>query len=197
VTISIKSDGSWASLATVISSADGSFSYSWTPTLVNSYQLRASWTGDDTYNGAISDTVSITVKKIASSVSCTTSSSTITNGDTITVTGSISPAVSGKTVTLTYVKPDGTTKVTRTVTTSSDGSFSDSYKPDVIGAWSVTASWEGDTTHEGASSSSKSVTVNPVPSFFETPFGMATIGGAVLAAIIIITILVLKRKIIQ
>jgi hypothetical protein len=194
VTISYKNGGSWATLATVTSLSNGSYSYSWTPSDVGSYQVKASWAGDDIYNGAESDTVSVIVKKMSSSVSCSTSHSTVINGDTITVTGSISPAVSGKTVTLAYTKPDGTTKVTRTVTTNSDGSFSDSYKPDTNGAWSVTASWEGDAAHEGTSSTSKSFTANPQPSFFETPTGMATIGGAVLAAIVLTAILILKRR---
>ncbi|MFQ6074974.1 MAG: Ig-like domain-containing protein [Candidatus Bathyarchaeia archaeon] len=79
-------------------------------------------------------------------------------GDSLTVSGSISPAVSGKTVTLSYKKPDGST-FTITVTTGSDGSYSDSYKPDATGSWSVTASWDGDSTHDGASSESKSFTV--------------------------------------
>jgi len=34
--------------------------------------------------------------------------------------------------------------------TGSDGNFSDSYTPNVIGGWGVIASWEGDSTHEGA-----------------------------------------------
>ena len=194
VTISYKSDGSWNTLTMVTSLADGSYSYSWTPSDASSYQLIASWAGDDTYNGATSDVVSVTVNKIASSISCSTSVSAITNGNTITVTGSISPVVSGKTVSLTYTKPDGTTKVTRTVTTNSDGSFSDSYKPDVIGAWSVTASWEGDVTHERTSSTLMSFNVNPEPSFFETPTGIAVIGLVILAAIIIIIIVLKRRK---
>jgi Tol biopolymer transport system component len=194
ITISYKSDGSWNTLTTVTSSSDGSFSYSWTPSDANSYQLKASWAGDDTYNGATSSMVSVTVKKISTSTSCSTSSSTITNGETITTTGSINPAVSGKTVTLTYTKPDGTSKVTRTVTTNSDGSFSDSYKPDAIGTWSVTASWDGDATHEGTSSTSKSFTVNPQPSFFETPTGMATVGGGIIVVVIVAIVLVLRKR---
>lgn len=74
------------------------------------------------------------------------------------VSGSISPAVSGATVTLTLTKPDGTTS-TRTTTTDSNGSYSDSYSPDAVGSWSVIASWAGDSTRNGASSPSAPFTV--------------------------------------
>jgi hypothetical protein len=65
-----------------------------------------------------------------------------------------------KTITLIYTKPDNST-VTRTVTTDSDGSYSDSYQPEGKGSWSVTASWDGDSTHEGSSCLSQSFTVKP------------------------------------
>lgn len=38
------------------------------------------------------------------------------------------------------------------VISSSDGKFSDTYTPDVIGIWSVTASWPGDVDNLGATS---------------------------------------------
>jgi len=152
VTISYRSDGSWSSLTTVASSSDGSYSYTWTPTFVGSYQLKASWEGDSSHIGAASTAESVTVAKISTTISCSVSPSEVTEGDSITVSGSISPTVSGKTITLTYKKPDGST-FDRTVTTGSDGSYSDSYKSEAIGSWSVSASWAGDSTHEGASSS--------------------------------------------
>jgi hypothetical protein len=98
------------------------------------------------------------VSKISTTISCSTSSSEITEGDSVTVSGSINPSVSSKTATLTYKKPDGST-FTRASTTGSDGSYSDSYKPDVVGSWSVSALWTGDATYDGASSSSKSLNV--------------------------------------
>ena len=48
--------------------------------------------------------------------------------------------------------------VTRTVTTSSDGSYSDWWKPSTpyypgpVGYWDVTAVWDGDSEHSGSSS---------------------------------------------
>ncbi|MBA7493011.1 hypothetical protein ES702_03566 [subsurface metagenome] len=158
VTLSYKSDGLWSTLTIVMSASDGSYSHIWTPTSVASYNLRASWEGDSSFAGSTSNEVSATVTKILTPISCSTSSSEINLEDSITVSGAISSAFSGKTVTLTFTKPDGST-FTRTVSTDSDGSYSDTYTPDADGAWSVTASWNGDSTHESASSSSKSFTV--------------------------------------
>jgi peptide/nickel transport system substrate-binding protein len=47
----------------------------------------------------------------------------------------------------------GEVKVERTFTPMSDGSFTDTYKPDAGGSWSVTARWEGNEQYEGTTSS--------------------------------------------
>jgi hypothetical protein len=130
--------------------------------------------------------------KMATEISCSVSKNTITEGDSIVVSGSLSNTLSGKTVTLTYRRPDGST-LNRTVTTGSDGSYSDSYTPDATGSWNVAASWEGDSTHSGATSSLKSFTVTP-KSFIETPLGMATVGGGIIVAIATIVLVLRKRK---
>jgi len=129
---------------------------------------------------------------IKTELSCSASKATITQGESIVVSGSLNVTLSGKTVTLTYRKPDGST-INRTITTGSDGSFSDSYTPDTTGSWSVTASWAGDYTYKGATSSSQSFMVNAVP-FIETLLGMATIGGAIILIVIIVVVLVLRRR---
>jgi hypothetical protein len=82
----------------------------------------------------------------------------LTEGDSITVSGSITPKVSSIRVTLTYTKPD-TTTLTRYVNADSNGSYTDTYNPDVIGSWSVTASWSGDETYESSTSNKTAFTV--------------------------------------
>ena len=103
-------------------------------------------------------TILLIYSKLVSSITCPASKLEIAEGESITVSGSISPPVSDVTVTLTYKKPDDSI-MTRTVTTGSDGSYSDEYEPDAVGSWSVKASWDGDATHEGATSSTNSFTV--------------------------------------
>jgi hypothetical protein len=166
VTISYRSDGPWSILGTVTSGPDGNFAYSWTPSSPGSYQFMASWEGGNSYSGATSDATPVTVK-VSTTITCTVSPSEVTVGGSVAVSGSISPAVSGATVTLTYTKPDATI-ITRAATSGSGGSYSDTYKHEVTGSWSVSASWAGDSTHAGASTSSTSFTVKKSGCFIAT-----------------------------
>jgi predicted phosphodiesterase len=158
ITIYYKNNDVWVLLKAVISASDGSYSYTWTPTIIGSYQFKSTWVGDSSFGGATSSEVPLSVSKSSTTLSCSISSSEVTKGASVTVSGAISSETSDPTVTLTYQKPDGST-ITRTVTASSDGNYSDSYVPDVEGSWGVTASWNGDSTHDGSSSSLISFTV--------------------------------------
>ncbi len=129
----------------------GDYSDVYVPDMLGSWSVSASWDGDATHEGASSQEVIFTVSKISTILSCSVSPSDLTFGDSLTVSGSITPPVSGVTVTLTYTKPDNST-VTRPVITGPDGNFSDSYTPNAVGTWIVTASWEGDSIHEDAAS---------------------------------------------
>lgn len=91
------------------------------------------------------------VPKRPSSISSSINSSKVKVGETIAVSGSITPVRGGETVTLTYQKPDGST-FTRTVITCLGGTYIDSYEPTETGSWNVEAYWEGDPRYEGASS---------------------------------------------
>ena len=101
------------------------------------------------------------VVKTPTSISCQVSSPQVSLGDTVTASGSITPGVEGATVILTYEGPDGVT-LDRIVTTDSTNSYSDSYQPDTIGSWSVTASWRGDNTHMESSSQARQFEVEPM-----------------------------------
>ncbi|MEM3365378.1 MAG: CFI-box-CTERM domain-containing protein [Candidatus Methanomethyliaceae archaeon] len=151
VTISFRTEGVWEATAMITTSAEGTYSYLWKPKSAGYYQFRASWEGDSAYEGAISTTASIVVTKIPTTISCNASPSEVIKGKNVTISGYISPAVSSKTVNLTYIRPDGG-RLVRVTTTNPEGFYSDSYTPDANGLWSVLASWEGDAEHQGASS---------------------------------------------
>lgn len=104
-----------------------------------------------------------------SDISLTVSSTEVTvDKDLITVSGKLShllempipvevnwpnPAIS-----IEYTKPDGT-KLTKTVMASKEGTFEDSFTPNVDGEWGITASWEGTEDHKEATSQSVTLTV--------------------------------------
>jgi hypothetical protein len=142
------------------------------------------WRGTmGSYSPADSWTVDIGPLHESTTISCTAPTSWISEGDSITISGFISPSLSGETVTLTYKSPDGKTS-TRTVTSGSDGSYSDLFKPDAAGAWEVTASWVRDGTQQARMLASFEVT--PASSWTTQIGGLAVVAFAIVAVIIVL-----------
>jgi len=96
--------------------------------------------------------VQLIISKIESTITVSVSPGTVRKGELIRISGSIQPARDNTTVTLIYHSPDGS-MFNRTVRTSGDGSFTESYRPEVEGVWSVNASWVGDEKYVGDSAS--------------------------------------------
>jgi hypothetical protein len=115
------------------------------------------------------EVVETTVAAQSTTISLSLSETIITEGDEVTVSGAIEPPEQVP-VTLLYTMPDGST-LTRNVTSSSDGSFSDSFIPTVAGSWSVKASWTGSETQAGATSSTELFTVVEAEIWGETENG--------------------------
>jgi outer membrane protein assembly factor BamB len=66
----------------------------------------------------------------------------LANAESVTVTGQLEPGIPNAPITVTFVKPDGTT-IDRAVTTNEKGAFTISYTPDTAGNWTVTARYNG------------------------------------------------------
>ncbi|MEM2750296.1 MAG: transglutaminase domain-containing protein [Nitrososphaerales archaeon] len=187
ITISYKINGSdWNTLTTIKSTSNGSYLYLWKPSLAGSYQFKASWLGDNTYNGAESNINIIKVSKIPTKISCFISPTSISINSHIIVSGSIIPARAGVIITISYKMPNSTI-ITRTVTSTINGKFNDTYTPRVLGLWSVKASLEEDRIYLGATSSSVTLTVSKIPvtiSYSISPSkfsvgGFTTISGSI------------------
>jgi len=100
--------------------------------------------------------------KISTTIFCVISSEAIV-GNSVNISGAIEPVIIEKNVTLTYIKPDGSS-LTRNITLGLDGSFYDSIIPIESGYWGVKASWEGDPTYRDSTSDSVEFTVvEPTP----------------------------------
>jgi hypothetical protein len=147
---------------TVTTTTGGSFSDVLTPDQGGSWKVKAGWAGDAGYVGSESAFTTFNVAKLSSSITCSASSDKIEKGKSITISGSISPSHAGVMVTLTYKKPDGSTE-NILVISNVDGSFEDNYLPENLGSWKVTASWEGDDDHLGATSSPVTFSVEEIP----------------------------------
>jgi len=86
----------------------------------------------------------------ATQILCSVSPSVVTLGDSVTVSGLI-PIPRNDTIHLTYMRPN-TSTIVRAVTTDSEGYFNDTYTPDVVGVWSITAAWDGGEGYNASSS---------------------------------------------
>jgi len=107
--------------------------------------------------------------RVASTISVSCSQQNVVIGKNTVVSGSISPAHDNMAVKLTYVRQNGS-NVSRTVRTTSSGSYSDSFSPDKAGNWKVSASWDGDIDHDDSTSSASSFTVLATLTV-QTPYG--------------------------
>jgi hypothetical protein len=181
------------STKTVNSSSVGVFGDALTADKVGEWTIKAGWAGDDVYEGTESALTTLMVTKIQSIISITASPLTVDLGENVTVSGTLKPAQTA-TITLTYIKPDGTT-TTRTVVSTSAGTFTDTMKLDESGIWQVKASWGGNVQYEASESVPITVIAQAVD---QTTPTFATV-GLLLGAIALIVALIgvymaLKKK---
>ncbi len=159
------------------------------------YQLTIRGEGGGVMQSA---TVSLTVEraKAASSLSLSASPTSLKVGESVSVVGTLSPPVA-TTIELLYRRPDGF-ELSKQVATSASGAFSDSFKPDIAGAWIVRARWAGDADREGSESAPVSFLVEAPPKreWWEAiPGGLAGPMAAVLIALaILIAALALRGR---
>jgi len=125
------------------------------------YTLTIQGTGDgktDTYQ------VTLTVsQKASSAISISLDKSSIRVGDSVRVSGSISPPPgSGYAVTIEY-SVDGSARTTlTTVDTASDGSYGYTWAPPSGGSYRLRSSWEGSIAYNGDISGEVTLTVESV-----------------------------------
>ena len=151
-------------------------------------------------------------EKGESSMTISVSPSKATSGQAVQVKGSVQHAGelllpvefdwSGASVTLTYAGPDGASS-TKTVSASKDGNFTDAFTSDKAGAWTVTASWDGNKDHSGSKSEPASFTVEggllgfTIPGLPASILGIPTtylLVGVVAIVVVAVVVLVRRRK---
>jgi parallel beta-helix repeat protein len=147
ITLNIhKSDGTLL-IRTVTSTSSGSYTDTYYPDSAGSWTIQASWLGDTDHNGAQSQTISLTVKKQDTTITTDARPNPVYVNNNMLVTGELKPAISAL-ITLTYTKPDGI-KMTRSVESSSTGAFTDTFTPNIVGSWTVSATFSGDSNFNG------------------------------------------------
>ncbi len=143
----------------VSASSDGFFSDEYTPTEIGCWTVSAAWSGNETYYEVFSDLKNFTVQKAPTSIDFTISEAAITIGGEINISGSISPTLGNMKVELKFTTPEETV-IQSDVYTTSDGTFSTTFKPDLVGSWSAEVKLTGDSLRQSATNESKSFAVN-------------------------------------
>ena len=147
-------------IRTVQAELNGSFTYDFTPDKAGTWAVSASWSGDEEWWEASSESYSFSVQKLSTSVTCNAGHSAINLGEDLDVAGYVLPAERNVKVVVSFTKPDGTT-VTREVYTGSDGSYELlAFQPNLKGQWQVQARVPGDEFHQTSSSSTATFTVS-------------------------------------
>lgn len=141
----------------IISNSDSKHYDTFQPSTSGLWSIRASWDGDSTHHSAISSLVFFTVTKIKTTLSCTIPVAEVNKGNTITISGYINPKISGKTITIIY--KNKYTTITKKVVTQPDGSYNDSYTPEITGTWTIQASYDGDNTYQKSTSKTNIFTI--------------------------------------
>jgi hypothetical protein len=155
-------------------------------------RMLGDWRVKISVDGAEPTATGFTIRRAPSSISVSLSTQSVSQGESVLVTGKLQEAHEGVEIVLDYARPDGST-VKRTVTTEPDGSFSDRYSPDMSGAWTVTASWEGNEDYEG-SSAGRSFTVTSLPRWMAAFGGYSILAAAITGVVIVSFVLFWRRR---
>jgi hypothetical protein len=142
-------------LVSVLTGDFGNFSYAWKPDKAGTYIIEASWSGDAETTPS-TDQKTLIVNRVASSITLNVSPSVISLGESVTISGGLSPVEIGAHVNVT-VRVNGTFLVS--VLTGDFGNFSYAWKPDKAGTYIIEASWSGDVNSLQCSSEQQLVTV--------------------------------------
>ena len=153
VTITYTKPGGGSEIRTRTTSSGGAYSDSYTPDQLGTYQVQASWAGNNDYQGATSSPATFSARKKESSISLTLSPNAINAGTQIVISGSLSPTIGGTAVSLFYRPVTGTWITITVISTDSSSSFTYTWTntPTEIGNYEVQAYWPGNDEYESAS----------------------------------------------
>jgi PKD repeat protein len=194
ITYRVQGELTWTNLASTKTNASGYYSHTWTPPAAKVYEVRSVWIGDAGTFANQSATATITVNKATSRISSTASPQIVTVGLKITITGTITPARTGVTVTI-QTRPEGGTESTAgTAVTDSNGAYSFDWVPQEKGTFEVRATWSGDSNMLGGESGWETVTIREAPTDNMTYYLIAGIAVVAIIAVALVYFLRTRKK---
>ena len=161
INILVSTDGSWVKIATV-NVVNGQFTFEFKPKKIGLRKLKAVWPGNEQYSPAESEPITINVvkpaaEKVTPNIQISASTTSAKVGDTVTISGTISPFKAKTSVKIVVTAPSGTKEYT---VESSDGTFTFNLKVDAAGTWKVKARVPASAAYNPAESNEVSITVS-------------------------------------
>jgi hypothetical protein len=170
--------------------SSGFFTDVYFPNKTGSWAVIVSWAGNETCFGASGVYRNFTVEKTTMSITCNVTEESITIGENITVTGSVYPIVENLNVTLVFTTSNAT--IEQYAYTNSNGTFTASFKPNLIGSWRVQTRLDGDDLRCEAYSELKPFRVNDT---WINQYGIYIMGAVVaVVAVLVIGFFVRRRR---
>jgi hypothetical protein len=199
LSISLSESGQQWNILNSAQASTGSVSVNWSPPGPGTYNFKATFSGyTDTgankiYSQSESAPARLVVQLIQTTLTLSVSPSStsidvLTRAvSSVTLTGTLTPSISGAYVLIAISGPSGQTS--RTEVTGPGGSFSESFTPSQAGVYTISASYPGDATHQPSQAGSSTVTVT------ETwTTALVIVGIVVVAVIAIVLFLMFRRK---
>lgn len=154
---------SWINIGQVETLANGTYSYVWTPPSIGVYTFKANWTGDFDHKGSESENCTAVVK-YASKVFLNLNPTEIVSGDSINITGSLTPPLPNVTITIYYrISISDSWDILDIVKTNTTGGYTHfvtKWTPP-SGGYEIKASWHGNSYYWGAESKIQTLSVSP------------------------------------
>ena len=170
--------------------SSGFFTDVYFPNKTGSWAVTVGWEGNETCFGASGIYRNFTVEKTTMSITCNVTEESITIGENITVTGSVYPIVENLNVTLVFTTSNAT--IEQYAYTNSNGTFTASFKPNLIGSWRVQTRLDGDDLRCEAYSELKPFRVNDT---WINQYGIYIMGAVVaVVAVLVIGFFVRRRR---
>jgi len=159
----IQGETNWTTLTTAITNAEGLYTYNWTPSSIATYEIEASWDGNETVFPANSSTATLNVNKMSSKLTISPKPSRVTIGQNITISGKLSPTKEGENITISLrTLPNTWTTITVT-RTDHTGNYLYNWTTTQTGVNWLKASWPGDELTT-ASEDITSITIDQISS---------------------------------
>ena len=161
-----QTEENWKILNITQTNSQGKYTYQWTPTKCGTYEIMASWKGDQETKPANSSIETLEVTKIISELTIELSPLPATIKTNITISGKLKPKIANASIKISYLlmyQSEIWTQLT-TAKTNINGTYICNWTPTIAGYYIIVANWEGNEKTYGANATTGLILIDRLPS---------------------------------